>query len=120
MALPAPGRTKPYSAIVTPIGRDQFAQLRAEASVCVCLTDLEAEGRLPDGPLRDVLRLTPAEARLAQALFEGASLQEAATRFAVSPNTLRAQLSSIFGKTQTNRQSELVALLARLAQSQPG
>lgn len=115
MALVAPGREKPFSAIVTPIGRDQFAKLRAQASVCVCITDLQAEGRLPAGPLRDVLGLSPAEARLAQALFEGASLQETAQRYDVSLNTLRAQLSNIFGKTQTNRQSDLIALLSRLS-----
>lgn len=117
MAIPAPGHAQPISAIVTPVGRDRFAKLRADASVCVCLTSLQADGRLDDGPLHDVLGLTPAEARLAQALFEGASLKEIARRFEVSPNTLRAQLSSIFGKTQTGRQADLIALLARLSQS---
>lgn len=117
MALHTRDGAKPFSVLVTPVGRDRFAKLRADASVCVCLTDLEGEGTLPEGPLRDVLGLTPAESRLAQALFQGASLQEAAKRFDLSPNTLRAQLSSIFGKTQTNRQAELIALLARIGQS---
>jgi DNA-binding CsgD family transcriptional regulator len=118
MALPTRDGAKPFSVLVTPVGRDRFAQLRVGASVCVCLTDLEGEGMLPEGALRDVLGLTPAETRLAQALFQGTSLQEAAVQFDLSPNTLRAQLSSIFGKTQTNRQAELIALLARLGRSQ--
>jgi DNA-binding CsgD family transcriptional regulator len=117
MALFAPDHSQPISAIVTPIGRDRFAKLRMDASVCVCLSSLQAKGRLDHGPLRDVLGLTPAETRLAQALFEGASLKEIARRFDVSPNTLRVQLSSIFGKTQTDRQVDLIALLARLSQS---
>lgn len=115
MALPSRDAARRFSAIVTPVGRDQFAKFKAEASVCVCLTDLETEGRLPDGPLRDVFGLTPAEARLAQVLFEGGSVQQIAARFGISSNTVRVQLASIFDKTHTNRQADLVALLSRLS-----
>jgi DNA-binding CsgD family transcriptional regulator len=116
MALLAEGRMKPFSVIVAPVGRDRFISLREGLSVCVCVTDLEAEARLPEDALRDVLGLTPAETRLARALFAGANLQEAANRFDVSLNTVRVQLASVFDKTQTNRQSDLIALLSRLAQ----
>jgi DNA-binding CsgD family transcriptional regulator len=115
MALPARDAAQRFSAIVTPVGRDQFAKLKAEASVCICLTDLETEGRLPDAPLRDVFGLTPAEVRLAQAIFEGASVRQIAARFGISSNTVRVQLASIFAKTHTNRQADLVALLSRLS-----
>jgi DNA-binding CsgD family transcriptional regulator len=84
------------------------------------VTDLEADVRLPEDALRDVLGLTRAESRLAQALFAGANLQEAANRFDVSLNTVRVQLANVFDKTQTNRQSELIALLSRLAQLRHG
>jgi DNA-binding CsgD family transcriptional regulator len=57
--------------------------------------------------------VTPAETRLALALFEGLTLQEAAAIFSVSPHTVHAQLASIFEKTGTNRQSQLVRLMMR-------
>ena len=43
----------------------------------------------------------------------GGTLEEAAVRRSVSRNTVKTQLHSIFAKTDTNRQSELVALLLR-------
>lgn len=55
--------------------------------------------------------LTPAEARLATALCDGASLNEYAGLHGVSVGTVRIQLKSIFSKTNTSRQSELIRLL---------
>ena len=55
-------------------------------------------------------RLTPAEAKLAKALAAGQSLSEAAEELSVGQSTLRSHLKSIFVKTQTKRQSELVRL----------
>ena len=57
---------------------------------------------------------TKAEQRLAIELFEGLSLADAAERNRVSLETVRAQLKAVFTKTDTRRQSELVALLSRL------
>ena len=58
--------------------------------------------------------LTPAEWKVASALYKGESLQRIAAVRNVSVNTLRVQLSSIYGKTGTHRQLELVAAI-RLA-----
>jgi DNA-binding CsgD family transcriptional regulator len=58
--------------------------------------------------------LTPAEARLASLLVEGRSVNSIAQTLSVAPNTLRKQLKSIFVKTDTHRQGELIALLAQL------
>ncbi len=55
--------------------------------------------------------LTPAESRLATALCDGASLNQYAEQQGVSSNTARIQLKSIFSKTNTNRQAELIKLL---------
>lgn len=59
--------------------------------------------------------LTEAECRLALALAEGASVEDAASRGGVSPHTIRAQLRSIFAKTGVNRQSALTALIWKSA-----
>jgi DNA-binding CsgD family transcriptional regulator len=53
--------------------------------------------------------LTHAEAALAMYLSNGDSLTSAAEKLGVSRNTARNQLQSIFSKTNTKRQSELVA-----------
>jgi len=58
--------------------------------------------------------LTPGEARVAVATAHGASPEQIARQHAVSINTVRFQLRSIFGKTGTARQAELVSLLAGL------
>ena len=65
--------------------------------------------------LRNVFDLTQAEARIAQNLARGASLEEIATRLQIRMSTARTQLASIFSKTSTCRQAKLVAVLSRLA-----
>jgi len=57
--------------------------------------------------------LTPAEARLAAALATGATLEQIAAAHRVTEATLRSQLRSIFSKTGTSRQAELVRLALR-------
>lgn len=59
--------------------------------------------------------LTPAEGRLAIAIGAGKTLSEISDESGLSHATLRTQLSSVLAKTQTRRQPELVALLARVA-----
>ncbi len=63
--------------------------------------------------LQDLLGLTPGEARIARALAEGASLDEAATALGITINTARTQLKGAFAKTGTSRQSQLVGLVLR-------
>jgi len=58
--------------------------------------------------------LTPAEGRLAQALLSGQDLESAAASLHIARATAATQLRSIFSKTGTHRQAELVALAARL------
>lgn len=81
------------------------------------LTDM-LQKHEPDGDvIRVAFSLTQAEARLATALAAGSSLEEMAQEFGVSYATLRSQLRSIFSKTGTKRQGQLVAYLNRIAQS---
>jgi len=61
-----------------------------------------------------LFKLTQAEQHLTQYLLTGQSLDEYATLRGVSKETVRSQLKSIFAKTGTRRQAELVALLGRL------
>jgi DNA-binding CsgD family transcriptional regulator/PAS domain-containing protein len=61
--------------------------------------------------LRDWFALTPAEARLAATIAEGGSLDDFALTRGVSANAARFLLKGVFAKTDTNRQSQLVARL---------
>jgi DNA-binding CsgD family transcriptional regulator/PAS domain-containing protein len=85
------------------------------AILCVALP--AATATLDPGELAQQFGLTPAEAGLALALFEGGTLRSYADRRRVSVQTVRKQLNIVFGKTGTGQQSQLVALLARTATS---
>lgn len=64
--------------------------------------------------LRQLFRLSPAEASIAVALGTGLDLNELARQRSVKLNTLRSQVASIMAKTGTRRQAQLVALVARI------
>ncbi len=72
-------------------------------------------GKAPQVPdalrLQLIFGLTPAETRLVEHLLKGESLNEIAEHVRVSRETLRSQLRSLFTKTQTRRQAELIARL---------
>jgi DNA-binding CsgD family transcriptional regulator len=64
--------------------------------------------------LRQAFQLTPSEARLALCLAGSKSLEEAAQEMAIAQETARSHLKSVFRKTATHRQGELIALVSRL------
>lgn len=66
------------------------------------------------GLLYAVFGLTPAECRIATMLAEGLSLKQIADAQGIQHETVRKQLRSIYQKTSTNRQPELVRLLLHL------
>ena len=57
--------------------------------------------------------LTGAEVRVAVMLMQGKTLQQTSIVLQRTKETVRKQLQSIFDKTNTNRQSELISLLLR-------
>ena len=89
---------------------------RPAQDVCALLT-LNALGPKPGPPaaiLAKAFRLTPAEAKLASVIARGASPEIAAGELKISRETVRNQLKSVFAKTDTHRQSELVALILQV------
>jgi DNA-binding CsgD family transcriptional regulator len=84
------------------------------ARVLVVVTCPAADRKSNEEGLRSAFGLTRSEARLAAFLGTGESLDAAANRLGVSKETARAQLKSIFAKTDTHRQAQLVALLSKL------
>ncbi len=81
------------------------------------LLTLNALGPKPGPPapiLAKAFGLTPSEAKLACIIARGAGPEIAAIELKISRETARNQLKSIFAKTGTHRQSELVALLLQV------
>ncbi|MDM1019565.1 helix-turn-helix transcriptional regulator [Acinetobacter sp. VNK23] len=64
--------------------------------------------------LHAAFNLSPAEAKVALSLLEGDLPKEIAQKHQVHLDTVRKQLHSIFKKTSTSRQAELVKLLLNL------
>lgn len=69
----------------------------------------------PEAFLAATYRLTKAETRVALGLSSGETIISMANSVRVRPDTVRAQLKSVYAKTGTQRQSQLVALIGRLA-----
>ncbi len=64
--------------------------------------------------LADAFDLSPAECRIAHLLAEGLTQKEIAARVGVQHDTVRKQLQSVFQKTATRRQPDLLRLLLNL------
>lgn len=63
--------------------------------------------------LAEMFQFTAAETRLAEHLVQGLRLEEIAQKRSVSINTIKTQLRSMFAKTETRRQTELISLLLK-------
>ncbi len=64
--------------------------------------------------LQALFDLTPSEARVAEGIAEGVSLDQMAARHSVTIDTVRAQAKAVFAKTGTHRQAQVAALLVGL------
>lgn len=75
------------------------------------VTDPELQALTPADYLSQLYGLTAAESRLTLGLLGGMTLEEHGERLGISKRTVRSQLNSIFSKTATRRQSELMRVL---------
>ena len=87
------------------------------ARALLVFSDLQSDAELGPKLLSHIFGLSPAEAKLAATLADGLSPEQAARKLGLALATVRTQLKSIFSKTDTHRQSELVSLLSRLRNS---
>jgi DNA-binding CsgD family transcriptional regulator len=85
-----------------------------EARALLTLTALGPRPGPPAAILAKAFRLTPSEAKLACIIARGAPPDIAARELKISRETARNQLKAVFAKTDTHRQSELVALLSQV------
>lgn len=107
------GKAKPYSVFVSPLRSNYFKLGYKSAAAIVFIFDPDEKSRLPDGLIAVIFGLTPAESRLAALIAAGKSVRECASRLRLTEGTVRQYLKSIFRKTDTSSQSELVNLILR-------
>lgn len=116
VALPRTGQP-PLFATVARISAGDMSAIRDMplAMLLIPTSGENGEKRVPSPDvLRTVFRLSQAEAELACRLAEGHDVKEIASHRGISLNTARTQLKAALQKTQTRRQSELVALVLGL------
>lgn len=104
----------PVFVSAAPIVRTAKEIFRAASAVLLITAPDEAGPAAAASVLAALYGLTPAEARLAVALSDGASLPQAAERLKIAHETARDRLKAVFTKTDTRRQAELVRLLSHL------
>jgi len=95
---------------IPPAARDPFLGARA----LLTFTVVGQRVLLEHGLLQATFSLTPSEAKLAALITAGLSTEAAAARLSIKRETVRNQLKTIFAKTGTRRQPELVALVSTL------
>lgn len=91
---------------------------RAAGAVQITLRDPEAEDPDP-ALLRTLFALTEAEALVVHRLALGQRTADIAIGMGVQPNTVKAHLRSIYGKTGCRHQAALLSLVLRSAAMRP-
>ncbi|MBA6412736.1 helix-turn-helix transcriptional regulator [Parahaliea sp. F7430] len=82
-------------------------------SVAIFVSDPAQPRETQSDILMTLFGFTPAEAKLALQLANGASLDEACRALNISRNTAKSHLSAVFAKTGVTRQTGLVQLILR-------
>ncbi len=86
---------------------------KTQDNLILIIAKRTVSNRLSSKILQTFLDLTPAEAKLATALANGVTLKHYANQSAISHNTTRNQLNSIFTKTNISSQTELIGYIWR-------
>ena len=107
--------------MLSPVTINDYGGLFDITAVAVCAVIVDANARPATSPkmLQAALDLTSAEARLLARLAQGDTITMVAKQTGLSPNTLRTHLASVFRKTGTSRQVELVQLVQTLVRAIP-
>ena len=117
LAIPLGGESTPHVAHVLPLtsGIRRQAGVTYAATVAVFVHRAAIEGRTPIDALAQHYELTPAELRVLVAIVEVGGVPEVAPVLGISETTVKTHLRHLFEKTGTNRQSDLVRVVASFA-----
>jgi DNA-binding CsgD family transcriptional regulator len=112
MALSRPVPRRPLNVLVAPLTIESTWFATGRSAAIVFVADPDNAPRTIQDQLRQLYRLTPAEAAVAMAIARGAGLQSVADELKISLTTARTHLQHVFEKTETRRQAELVRVIA--------
>lgn len=96
------------------------SESEVQRTASVLIKDASLTATVPSHLLKSLYGFTEKESRLAHALMNGMTINEYCEKVFITPNTARTHLKSIYRKTSTNRQAELISLLSRLYINLPG
>jgi len=111
VSISRPSLKRPYAALVVPVRAPAFDLGTQHIAAMLFISDPEAQILAVPDMMQQLYGLTTAEARLIEALTRGKRLEEAADELGISLNTAKTQMRSIFLKTDTSRQTQLIKLV---------
>jgi len=88
--------------------------LRSSSAASLLLSEVSLPGRNEWLVFARAFGLSPAEARLAELLASGSSLEDTRDSLGITRETARSRIKTVFEEAGTHRQGQLVALLASL------
>jgi len=109
----------PMQVMAAPVPLDVRTSVRTGvgAVAMLMIRDPSEKTRVPEEIVAAMFGLTSAETRLLLALSNGQTLKQYADEAGLTQNTVRAYLKTVFAKTKTSRQSDLVRLMSGVTHS---
>lgn len=111
LRLTRPSGRSDYQVVVLPLPRRCQPADASGVVAVLFITDPERSHSPINHLVGDLFGLTEAEVRLVMQLLGGNTLTDTAETLGLSRNTVHSQLASVFRKTGTRRQSELVRMV---------
>lgn len=100
---------KPLLLVVQPVQGDGLGI--PQAAALVFFTDLNQTHKSDPILLQELFAFSPTESKIAGLLMEGYAMEHISAELAITENTARNHLKSLFAKTQTKKQAELLRML---------
>ena len=113
LVVKRPDGRRPLTVVVHSVRGVRASGESTVASVLIFALDPERSVGISESGLRQLHGITAREARLANLLMEGHTLEECCEILNIQTSTARMHLGSMFAKTGVQRQSQLVSLLLR-------
>jgi DNA-binding CsgD family transcriptional regulator len=111
LAIRRPSGKRPFTLLVRSLKTKTSSSDLTSPSVLVFVWDPELPEHDTEVGLRELFGLTSCEARLANLLMKGKSVDDCCTHLEIRPSTVRMHLANLFAKTGVQRQGQLVSLL---------
>jgi len=109
--LTLPSKNDSVSILLTNFLEGDKKDLLSKNCVAMLITPSNIQQKISPVALQSLFGLSNAEAKLVKQLANGSNIEEIADACHISKHTVRTQLKSIFSKTNTSRQPELVKLI---------